>query len=72
MQPEPQPPDPEWCLECDRELEIDPTGERWACRRCQRWGSYTIAPNGWRVRVVESAPRATTVLEVPQPKRGRV
>jgi hypothetical protein len=66
MHTEPQPPEPEWCLECDRDLEIDPGGERWACRRCQRWGTYAIAPNGWRVRVIESAPRATTV---PEPQR---
>jgi len=63
------PSEPEWCLQCDRDLEIDASGERWACRRCQRWGTYAIAPNGWRVRVVESSRRPTPVPEL---KAGRV
>ena len=73
MHTEPHPPDAEWCLECDRELEVDAGGERWACRRCQRWGTYAIAPNGWRVRVVESAPRvASASAPVPELKRRAV
>jgi hypothetical protein len=67
MHTEPQAADHEWCFECDRDLEIDPGGQRWACRRCQRWGTYVTAPNGWRVRVVESARRSTPVPEL---KRG--
>lgn len=69
MQPEAQAPDREWCLECDRDLEVDPSGERWACRACGRSGGYAIAPNGWRVRDVASAPR---LVPAARPKRGRV
>jgi predicted RNA-binding Zn-ribbon protein involved in translation (DUF1610 family) len=62
------PTEPEWCLECDRDLEVDESGERWACRACGRWGTYTIAPNGWRVREVRSARAPEPAV---QPKRGR-
>lgn len=62
------PSEPEWCLECDRDLELDATGERWACRHCGRWGAYAIAPNGWRVRVVQSKPRQ---VDAPAEKGGR-
>ncbi len=58
----------EWCNECTADLEIDASSERWACRPCGSWGTYAIAPNGWRVRVVQGK-RTTVVL--PQAQRAR-